>query len=241
MRSHVEVIDAGTITVSQAPTLDAAISTRSSQTSLDSLRDAVIAADLTTAAGSSSTEVRTGATQADNFYNELVLLVRNAAGVVARRITDYALTDGAFTVDPALPFTPSPGDRVIVLGRTASSAVDPGPIADAVWDEALAGHLGAGSTGEALDQARDAAVAVDLRLPPDPSDESVQLAAHAATQAAVAASEAAIRGADGRDLSELAGAGWSAATDTLEEIRNAIDGLTTPTVVGSAVDPTVAP
>jgi len=129
---------------------------------------------------------------------------------------------------------------------------------------------------------------MDTRLPSDPADESLQQAAHAATQADIAALndldqagvqaaltaqgytaarapnldnldaavstratpaqvktqadqalvdydpptaaelntvEDNIRGADNRDLSELAGAGFNAATDTLEEIRDAVDGI----------------
>jgi hypothetical protein len=41
----------------------------------------------------------------------------------------------------------------IVTTLTNDAGVDEGAIADAVWNEALAGHLGAGSTGEALDTA----------------------------------------------------------------------------------------
>ncbi len=51
----------------------------------------------------------------------------------------------------------------------------------------------------------------------------------------------AIRGADDRDLSELAGAGWLAGTDTLEAIRDAIDGIGGSGVRGHAVNPGVAP
>jgi len=39
------------------------------------------------------------------------------------------------------------------LNGSVGSVASPGGIADAVWDEALAGHLTAGSTGEALDNA----------------------------------------------------------------------------------------
>lgn len=124
----------------------------SSQASVDSLRDAVIVDDLTAAVGCSTTEIRTGATQADGFYNDLVIIVWNAAGVVARRITGYLLANGTFTV-PALPFIPSAGDRIIVLGRLASSAIDLDAIADAVWDEDISGHLGGDKTGQHLSNA----------------------------------------------------------------------------------------
>jgi hypothetical protein len=50
-----------------------------------------------------------------------------------------------------------PGDAMdLVAGAVDAAALDPtagAEIADHVWDEALAGHLGAGSTGEALSNA----------------------------------------------------------------------------------------
>lgn len=96
---------------------------------VDQVRDGSIAADLLAIAGGSTTEVRTGATQADGFYDELQLVVLNAAGVVSRRITGYLNTNGAFTVDPALPFTPALNDRILVLARTASAALDAAVVA----------------------------------------------------------------------------------------------------------------
>ena len=102
--------------------IDAAVSSRSSQTSQDSLRDAIIANDLTVAVGSSTTEVRTGATQATGFYDEMVLVVINSAGAVARSISAYNNTNGAFTV-ATLPFTPSSGDRVIVIALDQAASM----------------------------------------------------------------------------------------------------------------------
>ena len=96
---------------------------------VDQIRDGSIAADILAIAGGSTTEVRTDATEADDFYNEMQLVVLNAAGAVSRRVTDYANTNGAFTVDPALPFTPALNDRVIVLARTASAALDAAVVA----------------------------------------------------------------------------------------------------------------
>jgi len=109
--------------------VDVVVSTRASQTSLDSLDEAIIGADLTAAAGSTTTEIRTGAAQADDFYNGMTLVVVNSAGVVAREIQDYALINGAFTVTPPLPFTPTTGDRVVILNidGTPGSTVEGGP------------------------------------------------------------------------------------------------------------------
>lgn len=126
--------------------IDATISSRASQASLDGLIEALVADSLTATAGSSSTEVRTGATQADGFYDELVLVVVNAAGVAARRISGYLNTNGAFTVDPALPFTPAVSDPVYVLNQLASSVIDTAVIVDAIWDEDIVAAHGTADT-----------------------------------------------------------------------------------------------
>lgn len=66
--------------------------------------------------GSTSTEVRTGSTKSDDFYNDALVVVINAAGTAARRVIDYDQTNGAFTVS-ALPFTPAFGNLVLVIPR----------------------------------------------------------------------------------------------------------------------------
>lgn len=81
---------------------------------IPALLAAIVADELTAATGSTTTEVRTAATQANDFYNGAVLVVVNAAGVAARVVRDYANTNGAFTVE-ALPFTPAENDPVYVL------------------------------------------------------------------------------------------------------------------------------
>jgi len=113
----------------------------------------VVAAETAAAAGSTSTEIRTGLTQADDFFNDMQVVIINAAGIAARNIADFANINGAITVSPALPFVPAVGDAVFILSRVGAVPTDTGAIADAVWDEALAGHLAPGSTGEALDAA----------------------------------------------------------------------------------------
>ena len=80
------------------------------------LENALIAARLTAAAGSTASSVVTNATQPDDFYNGMTVMVRHADGNVVRRIVDYEGTSGAFTLAPDLPFTPAAGDDFIVLG-----------------------------------------------------------------------------------------------------------------------------
>jgi hypothetical protein len=86
------------------------------------LQNSLIAAVLTAAPGSTTSLVLTNATQANDFYTGLVLVVRSASGTVARRISGYSTTDGAFTLDPVLPFAPSSGDQVVVLGQLGVTA-----------------------------------------------------------------------------------------------------------------------
>ena len=99
--------------------LDGSAGSRLAQTSDDValLRQALIMANLTAVVpGSTSTVIHTAATQVDDFYNGLLMVVRNADGNVSRRITDYTALDGAFTLSRPLPFTPDDGDQAIVLG-----------------------------------------------------------------------------------------------------------------------------
>ena len=148
--------------------IDATISSRASQTSVntidgkvdvidanvDDLKAAIIAAELTTAAGSSSTVVRTNATQANDFYNDMILVVINSAGVAARSITDYAQTNGAFTVD-ALPFTPITNDPIFVINTVAAAGGGAGltqqQVRDAMKLTPTVGAPSADSVDEHLD------------------------------------------------------------------------------------------
>jgi hypothetical protein len=108
-----------------------------------------MAAETTAAAGSTSTVINTGLTQADDFFNNMQVVVINAAGIAARNIDDYANASGAITVS-LLPFTPAISDVVLILAKTGSVPVNTASIATAVWSEALPGVFIAGSAGERL-------------------------------------------------------------------------------------------
>lgn len=116
--------------------------------------NSIVLATLSAAVGSTSTNIRTAATQPDDFYNDQLLIVINSAGASARQITDYSNTNGQFTVSPALPFTPSVSDTVLVIGRTASVSVNTSAIADAVWQKSTASPT-VGSYGELVNQIGD--------------------------------------------------------------------------------------
>ena len=131
------------------------------QTSVNTLAAAIIAADLTAASGSTSTVINTAATQATGFYDGLIVVIQNSSGNVARSITSYDNTNGAFTLDSALPFTPTIGDRFIVLGRIASAAaaVDTNAVAIAVWARSILSPT-VGSYGELVNQIGDLAALI---------------------------------------------------------------------------------
>lgn len=110
---------------------------------LSRLEELVIAEETTAAAGSTTTEIRTGLTEADGFYNNMQVVVINADGVVSRNVDDFTQTDGILEV-LELPFTPSVGDKVIILARTGSVPLDTAAIAAAV-NVLLSAIHGAGS------------------------------------------------------------------------------------------------
>ncbi len=166
--------------------VDAAISSRSSQASQDSLRDAIVANDLVVGAGSSTTEVRTGATQATGFYDDMMIVVINSAGTVARVVSAYNNTNGAFTV-ATLPFTPAASDRAIVIAldqAAAGGAPSVGAIADAVWDEDVVAAHGTADTGGLLLRALGALISQRSNTPtlegllgvPDTASEDIATA-----------------------------------------------------------------
>ena len=65
--------------------------------------------------GGTALAVETNVTQADDFYNGMILVVQNAAGTAARQIDVYQQINGTFILLSALPFTPSPNDPITVL------------------------------------------------------------------------------------------------------------------------------
>jgi len=114
-------IAAGAITAAEAPNLDAAVSTRSSHTAADIW--AVGVRTLTS-------------------YGTLVADVTTAVwGAGARTLTSF----GTLVADMATAVW-----AAVVRTLTASADPTAAQVADAVWDEAAAGHVAAGSMGRAL-------------------------------------------------------------------------------------------
>lgn len=84
-----------------------------------------------------------------DFYKNALLVITGGTGAgQARAITAYTALKVA-TVDRNWGVTPDNTSEYIII-PAANVPVDNASIADAVWDEALAGHLTAGSTGEKL-------------------------------------------------------------------------------------------
>lgn len=71
--------------------------------------------------------------------------------------TPTNITAGTITTVTNLTNAPTAGDLTATMKASVTGAVPTvGAVADGVWDEAIAGHLGAGSTGNALDAAGSA-------------------------------------------------------------------------------------
>jgi hypothetical protein len=105
------------------------------------------------AAGSSTSVIITNANRADNYFNDLMIVVRRAAGTeTARHIKLYEQNGGAgkFTVD-LMPFVVADGDEVYIVSASGRHACD-----DALEDGGYA------KTGDAMDLIADAVDATSL-------------------------------------------------------------------------------
>jgi hypothetical protein len=101
-----------------------------------------IAADAITAA-----KIGTGAFTADAFAANAIVAATLAANcITASQIADGAIDAGAFATG-AITATAIAADAIGASELAADAVAE---IADQVWDEAISGHAGAGSTGAAL-------------------------------------------------------------------------------------------
>lgn len=109
-----------------------------------------------TAGAAGSITLDAGASAVDDFYNgAMITLVGGTGALQARPITDYNGTTKVATVAPNWATNPDNTSVFIIFGDVVGVAGGGGgptaaEIADAVWDEALAGHVGAGTAGKAL-------------------------------------------------------------------------------------------
>lgn len=147
------VNDAATGTAPSAATVAAAVwdKATSSHTLPGSFGQTLQLLNNDTAAAGSLTTITLGASAvgtADFYKNALLVLTGGTGAGQARAITAYTALKVA-TVDRDWGITPDNTSEYIII-PAANVPVDNASIADAVWDEALAGHLTAGSTGEKL-------------------------------------------------------------------------------------------
>ena len=119
---------------------------------VDAIFESILSAEYSIVGGSGLTanSIPTDSSFPDDTYNGQLAIVISSIGtdpvILARTISDYS-ADGTFTLSPDLPFTPSDGDRFLVVSRTATASVDNNAVAQAVWTVATTPTT-AGSYGE---------------------------------------------------------------------------------------------
>jgi len=108
---------------------------------------------LAQSATSTTITLGTLASGTDDVYNGQLIFIRSGTGDdQVRRIIDYNGTTKVATVS-AWDVTPDSTSAYVMLASSETTVDD---IVDAVWDEAMAGHTTAGTTGEKLDDAGSA-------------------------------------------------------------------------------------
>ncbi|KKL25817.1 hypothetical protein LCGC14_2401510, partial [marine sediment metagenome] len=95
----------------------------------------------------------------NNFYNDMeILFITGALAGLSRIVDTYNGTSKIITVDEATPVAPSSTDEIAI--RTIHKHTR-SQIADAIWEEAQADHIVAGSFGEIAIETAD----IQTRLP----------------------------------------------------------------------------
>ncbi len=132
MRSQVEGMDANSLTAAALAT-DAAQEIRdeilddatrfsgadigATRSDVADIKQGTVVRTTTAIAGSSPTSIRTNLTEATGFWDGAKAVFVNAAGTVPRRISEYLITNGEILIDEPLPFTPAPGDPIIIVAN----------------------------------------------------------------------------------------------------------------------------
>jgi hypothetical protein len=148
----------------------------------------------------------------DDDYNGALLLVwrgtdKTTARLNVRTVDDYDDSNPSFSVSPALEFTPQANDLVEIWSAAAAASL-----------AGLTGGFGVSSPNRLIDHLRSimskGAVTPASLGTYDPAADSLEYAS------------------ERRALME--GSGFATGTDSLEEIRDAIDTLVAPSVVSSS-------
>jgi len=152
---------------------------------------------------------------ADDDYNDTIIIVwdgtdKTTARVAVRSVTDYDDSDPSFTLDSDLPFTPGSGDLVEVYAANAA-------------DLAALSKLASGFAATAPDRLIDYLRAMMSKTATAPTTGT-------GTYSPATDSLEHL----GESLDLMAGSGFATGTDSLKEIRDAIDTLVAPSVVSSS-------
>lgn len=146
--------------------------------------EAVVAAEGVVAdVSASTTSFDTNLTQVDGFWNDTILVfIDGALTGQARTVASYTNASGTITFDE--PLTSAPVDTSAFL--LLATHVHPlGQIADAIWNEARAGHATVGTFGEHT--GAEVMRGTDSANTVVPLDAAADTAAHAQTQTDIAA------------------------------------------------------
>lgn len=84
------------------------------------IKNANIIETTKTIAGSTKEVIKTDLNKADGFYDDMAVAILEGTNTTVRFITSYKQTDGAITVDEALPFTPGTSVTVCILAQPRS-------------------------------------------------------------------------------------------------------------------------
>lgn len=151
---------------------------------------------------------------ADDDYNDTIIVVwdgadKTTARLNVRVVDDYDDSDPSFTVSPALGFTPGAGDLVEIY------LADSGAL---TLLNTLSSGFSAASPNRLIDHLRSimskGAVTPATLGTYDPATDSLEY--------------------QGERLALIAGAGFDTSTDSLKQIRDAIDTLVAPAVISSS-------
>lgn len=129
---------------------------------------AIIRANTAQAGASTTITLDASASATDNFYNNTFIFITGGTGAGQSRIISAYVGSTKVATVSAWAVTPSSDSVFVILpfgaipGATAPTAAE---VADAVWDEATAGHTTAGSTGKALTDAGSAGDPWSTALP----------------------------------------------------------------------------
>ena len=87
------------------------------KTAVDDVKQGLIVRQATALAGSTASAILSTLTEATGFWDGSTAIFVNAAGTVPRRVSEYIQASGEIRVDEPLPFTPAPGDPIIIVNR----------------------------------------------------------------------------------------------------------------------------